>query len=209
MSINEVIIHIVFYVFAISVVLSGVMVITSRNTVRSVLFLVLTFVGAAGLWMLLEAEFLSLILVLVYVGAVMTLFLFVVMMLNADEAAEVKRHWKKYMPFAVVIILMLILMLLLVVGPEHFGLAHYTQPALVDNQYSNTASLGTMLYVHDVIPFEVAGVLLLVAMIAAISLTHRPPQNRKSQNISDQLLVKPKDRIRIVKMKSSNEEDRS
>ena len=191
----------VFYVFAAVLVFSAIMVITRRNPVHSVLFLVLAFFNAAGLWMLLEAEFLAITLVLVYVGAVMVLFLFVVMMLDI-EIAELRASFIKYMPIGVLIGLLMIVELLLVVGPEHFGLDKYAAPAKHAADYSNTNELGEMLYTNYLYPFEIAAVILLVAIVAAISLTLRRRPETRYQDPASQVVVKKKDRLKIVKMEA-------
>ncbi len=191
----------VFYVFAAVLVFSATMVITRRNPVHSVLFLVLAFFNAAGLWMLLEAEFLALTLVLVYVGAVMVLFLFVVMMLDI-EIAELRASFIRYMPIGILIGLLMIVELLLVVGPQHFGLDKYAAPARHAADYSNTRELGEMLYTNYLYPFEIAAVILLVAIVAAISLTLRRRPETRYQDPSSQVVVKKKDRLKIVKMEA-------
>ena len=191
----------VFYVFAAVLVFAATMVITRRNTVHSVLFLVLAFFNAAGLWMLLEAEFLAITLVLVYVGAVMVLFLFVVMMLDI-EIAELRASFIKYMPIGVLIGLLMIVELLMVVGPKHFGLDKYAAPARHAADYSNTKELGEMLYTNYLYPFEIAAVILLVAIVAAISLTLRRRPETRYQDPAKQVVVKKKDRLKIVKMEA-------
>jgi NADH-quinone oxidoreductase subunit J len=177
------------------------MVITRRNPVHSVLFLVLAFFNAAGLWMLLEAEFLAITLVLVSVGAVMVLFLFVVMMLDI-EIAELRASFIKYMPIGILIGLLMIVELLLVVGPSHFGLDKYAAPARHAADYSNTKELGEMLYTNYLYPFEIAAVILLVAIVAAISLTLRRRPETRYQDPASQVVVKKKDRLKIVKMEA-------
>jgi NADH-quinone oxidoreductase subunit J len=191
----------VFYVFAAVLVFAATMVITRRNPVHSVLFLVLAFFNAAGLWMLLEAEFLAITLVLVYVGAVMVLFLFVVMMLDI-EVAELRASFIKYMPIGILIGLLMIIELLLVVGPKHFGLDKYAAPARHGADYSNTRELGEMLYTNYLYPFEIAAVILLVAIVAAISLTLRRRPDTRYQDPATQVVVKKKDRLKIVKVEA-------
>jgi NADH-quinone oxidoreductase subunit J len=193
--------HIIFYLFATIAVCSAFAVITVRNPVRSVLSLVITFFAMAGIWMLLQAEFLSLILLLVYVGAVMTLFLFVVMMLNID--VENKRPgFVSYLPVGIIIVLLMTGLTIAALGPEYFGLAQMPIPPSHAADYSNTRELGSLLYTEYAYPFEVAGVLLLAAIIAAITLAHRGPVRRKVQNVSQQISVRPQDRVRLVKMPS-------
>ncbi|MFN3234628.1 MAG: NADH-quinone oxidoreductase subunit J [Gammaproteobacteria bacterium] len=203
MSIQSLLLHSIFYGFSAVLLFSAIMVVASNNPVRSVLFLVLAFFASAGLWILLEAEFLALILLLVYVGAVMTLFLFVVMMIDVGNLQTLKRTVKEYIPLAVILVLMIVLMLLLVIGPEYFGLVHVAKPALLPAEYSNVRALGSVLYTHYVYAFEVAAIILLVAMVSAISLTHRPSQNAKKQSPSEQVRVRREDRVRMVKMPSA------
>ncbi|MHB1949343.1 MAG: NADH-quinone oxidoreductase subunit J [Gammaproteobacteria bacterium] len=194
-------IQIIFYLFATVAVAAGVMVVAAKNSVHSVLFLVLAFFAMAGIWILLNAEFLALILVLVYVGAVMTLFLFVVMMLNIDN--EVKREgFVRYFPIAAFIVVLVVGLIVMVVGPERFGLTQAPLPAPFPADYSNTSDLGSVLYTNYAYPFEVAGVLLLTAIIAAITLTHRPPKQRKVQNIAKQIAVKRDQRVKLINMPS-------
>lgn len=189
----------VFYIFSIILLGSGVMVITSRNPVRGVLFLVSAFFASAVLWMLLQSEFLSLVLIFVYVGAVMTLFLFVVMMLNID-LAPLREGFVRFVPQAVIIIALLVILMIYVIGPKDFAGGSYVLPSHSEN-YSNVAQLGDVLYTQYVYPFEIAAVLLLVAIISAISLAFRGKRNSKSQNIMQQISADPKKRIRLVDMK--------
>lgn len=194
-------IQIIFYLFAAIAVISAISVITTRNPVRSVLSLVITFFAMSAIWMLLRAEFLSLILLLVYVGAVMTLFLFVVMMLNINKESR-KRSLIAYWPVGVALTLLITGVLFVNAGPEHFGLTQMPTPAAEPADYSNTREVGMLLFTQYVYAFEVAGVLLLAAMIAAITLAHRAPRKRKIQRPADQVLVRPQDRLRIIKMPS-------
>jgi NADH-quinone oxidoreductase subunit J len=187
-----------FYVFAAIVVAAAGMVVTRRNPVHAVLFLVLAFVASAGLWMLLEAEFLAIVLVLVYVGAVMVLFLFVVMMLDVDVAtlkAQFVRHWWIWLPIA----LLMLAEIFLVVGPGNFGLEQFAKPAPQPAEYGNTAELGMLLYTVYMYPFEIAAVILLVAIVAAIRLTLRRRPDNKYVDPSNQVYVrKGPDRVQIV-----------
>lgn len=192
-------IQIIFYAFAAIAVGSAVSVVTARNPVRSVLSLVVTFFAMSGVWMILHAEFLSLILLLVYVGAVMTLFLFVVMMLNIDRETE-KGAFVKYLPFGVLLVVLLTGVLLVSVGPRYFG--SMEMPPLAGADYSNLTEIGNVLYTDYFFPFEIAGVILLAAIIAAITLTHRGPVRRKVQYESAQVAVQPGSAMRIVKMAS-------
>ena len=190
-----------FYVFAAVLLFAAVMVITRRNPVHSVLFLVLAFFNAAGLWLLAEAEFLAIVLVLVYVGAVMVLFLFVVMMLDIDVAA-MRAGFIRYLPLGALIAAAMLVEMLMVVGPGHFGLDRYAAPAAKPADYSNTAELGEVLYTVYMYPFEIAAVILLVGIIAAISLTLRRRPQTRYQDPSKQVSVKRADRIRLVKMEA-------
>jgi len=195
-------IHMIFYLFAFIAAASAVFVITARNPVRSVLSLVVTFFSMAGVWMILHAEFLSLILILVYVGAVMTLFLFVVMMLNIDR--EQKRSgYVRYLPFGLLIVALLIALMLTTVGSRYFGIERMPAPAPAPVDYSNISQLGALLYTQYVFPFEVAGVILLAAIIASISLTYRGPLRRKVQNPSMQVKANAKQRLRLIDIPSA------
>jgi|SRR5579872_3139946 len=193
--------QIIFYVFAATAVLSALMVIAVKSPVHGVLFLVLTFFASAGIWMLLNAEFLSLILVLVYVGAVMTLFLFVVMMLSM-KIVSAQEGFVRYLPFAALIVLLIVGLIIMAVNPDHFGLANVPLPAAKSSDYSNIADLGSVLYTNYAYPFEIAAVLLLTAIVAAIALTHRKPSGRKSQIASQQIAVRRDQRVRLIKMPS-------
>ncbi|GAB4391670.1 MAG: NADH-quinone oxidoreductase subunit J [Gammaproteobacteria bacterium] len=197
--------HIIFYVFAILAITSAGAVILSNNPVRSALFLVMTFFASAGIWMLAHAEFLALILVLVYVGAVMTLFLFVVMMLNT-EAINIKRQVIKYLPLGILIIGLLVFLTFVAIKPENFGFEHLQALHLPELQQSNVESLGEVLYTQYALPFEVAAVLLLIAIISAISLAFRGSRECKSQDAVRQIRVRRADRVRLVKMKSESED---
>lgn len=183
-----------FYIFSLFLILSSLMVIVARNPVHSILLLVFSFFTAAPLWLMLQAEFLALILVLVYVGAVMTLFLFVVMMLNLDTTPG-KAGYVRYLPFGIIIIAFIVAGILYIIGPSYFNLA---PPSSIAN-YNNAKDIGSVLYTLYIYPFELAAVLLLVAIIAAISLSLRKPRSKK-QNISDQLHAIPKNRLQLMKM---------
>lgn len=195
------VIQIIFYAFSAVAILSGMMVVVSNNPVRGALYLVLTFFAMSGIWLLLHAEFLALILVLVYVGAVMTLFLFVVMMLQVN-VVNVFEGFVRYLPFSVLIILLIMGLSIMVVGPSHFGLTEMPAPALKSASYSNLTGLGEVLYTDYLFPFEISAVLLLTAIVAAISLSHRKPKGRKSQVISKQIDIQRKDRVRLLNMPS-------
>ena len=190
---------IIFYIFAAIMVFGASMVITVRNPVRAALFLVLTFFASAAIWILLEAEFLAIVLVLVYVGAVMVLFLFVVMMLDIN-LARLKEGFIHYLPLGIAVAAVMAAMMILMVGPEYFGLDKVAAPARHAADYSNTRELGDLLYTVYVYPFEIAAVILLVAIVAAIALTLRRRPNVKSQRPEEQIAVKRKDRVRMVTM---------
>jgi NADH-quinone oxidoreductase subunit J len=191
----------IFYFFAAILVFAGLRVITARNPVHAALFLVLAFFTAAGLWMLLEAEFLAITLVLVYVGAVMVLFLFVVMMLdiNLDKLRE--GFWD-YLPLAGFVAVLLMIEMALILGSRHFGLDVMGVPAPHAADYSNTKELGRLLYTDYVYAFELAAVILLVAIVAAIALTLRRRKDSKYIDPAEQVRVRRKDRLRIVKMQA-------
>ncbi len=193
----------VFYLFSAILLFAGMRVITARNPVHAALFLVLAFFTAAGLWLLLEAEFLAITLVLVYVGAVMVLFLFVVMMLdiNLDKLRE--GFWD-YLPLAGIVSVLMVLEMVVVLGGKHFGLKQMPAPTARAADYSNTKELGRLLYTEYVYPFEIAAVILLVAIVAAIALTMRRRKNTKYQNPAEQVRVKREDRVRLVSMAADN-----
>lgn len=190
---------IIFYIFALIMIFGATMVITVRNPVKAALFLVLTFFASAAVWMMLEAEFLAIVLVLVYVGAVMVLFLFVVMMLDINMA-RIKEGFIRYLPIGIIVATMMAVIMVLVVGPEYFGQDRVAAPVPHAADYNNTRELGEVLYTVYVYPFEIAAVILLVAIVAAISLTLRRRPNTKYQNPEEQIAVKRKDRVRIVSM---------
>lgn len=193
--------NIVFYVFAAIMVFSAFMVITVKNPVQASLFLVLTFFSCAAIWMLLEAEFLAITLVLVYVGAVMVLFLFVVMMLDIN-VARMRAAFIQYLPVGIAVLVTMAAMMFVVVGADHFGLEQVAAPVRHAADYNNTRELGLVLYTVYVYPFEIAAVILLVAIIAAIALTLRRRPKTKYQNPDLQIAVQRDDRIRMVKMNS-------
>jgi NADH-quinone oxidoreductase subunit J len=192
-----------FYLFAAVAIASAVMVIASRNPVHSVLFLILTFFNAAGLFILLGAEFLAMILVVVYVGAVAVLFLFVVMMLDIDFS-ELREGMLTYAPFGMVVGLILFTELALVLGvwgfsPEAAGAL--AAPAPAASVTTNTEALGQLLYTRYIYYFQAAGLVLLVAMIGAIVLTLRHKEGVKRQNISDQVARGPATAVEVRKVK--------
>ena len=195
-----------FYVFAAILVFAATMVITVRNPVHASLFLVVAFFNSAVLWLLLEAEFLAITLVLVYVGAVMVLFLFVIMMLDIN-IARLREGFAKYLPVAIVVALIMVVEMVFVVGPGNFGLEQFAEPARHAADYSNTKELGSVLYTVYLYPFEIAAAILLVAIIAAISLTLRRRPGTRHQQIEKQVAVRAADRLRVVKMDSEKPEE--
>jgi NADH-quinone oxidoreductase subunit J len=194
-----------FYIFSTILVSAGLGVILLRNPVHAALSLVLAFFTAAGLWLMLRAEFLAITLVLVYVGAVMVLFLFVVMMLDINLDRLREGFWAYLIPGALVGGIMVIEMIL-VLGAKRFGAAALPAPPDPGSQYSNTKALGRVMYTDYVYPFELAAVLLLVAIIAAITLTMRKRKDTRYIDPSDQIAVRREDRIRIVSMPSEKKE---
>jgi len=190
---------IVFYSFAAWIVYSALMVITSKHSVKAALFLVLTFACTSAIWLLLEAEFLALTLIVVYVGAVMVLLLFVVMMMDVDYAA-LRQGFVKKLPLAAVVSLSFFALLYFFITNGHFSAENYAAPVPKGEDYSNIKELGRVLYTDYFIAFEIAGVILLVAIISAIALTFRGRKHRKAQVISKQLAANKKNRLKIVSM---------
>ena len=195
--------QLIFYIFAALLVFAASMVITVRNPVRAALFLVLAFFASAALWLLLEAEFLAITLVLVYVGAVMVLFIFVVMMLDVDLTV-IKEGFAKYLPVGAIVALAMLIGIVLSVGDKSFGLEKVAAPQRHGADYSNTEALGSVLYTDYVYPFEIASVILLVAIVAAIVLTMRPRGSTKTQRPEEQVAVRREDRVRLVQMKAES-----
>lgn len=191
----------IFYFFSCLAILAASQVIVSKNPVKAVLFLVLTFLAIAGLWMLLEAEFLSVILVLVYVGAVMVLFLFVVMMLDIERAA-MREGFRRFVVLGFCVAAIVVLGLVYAVDSKNFGLENITSPIPHSADFSNIKELGILLYTRFLYPFELAGVLLLVAIIAAISLSFRGRRESLAPNPGDQVRVRREDRIRLINLKT-------
>ena len=195
----------VFFLFATITVLAALRVITSRNPVHAALYLVLTFVSAAGIWMLLHAEFLGIVLVMVYVGAVMVLFLFVVMMLDINLDRLREGFWS-ILPLGLLVGLVMLVEMGLVLGGSYFGLDAMPEPPAPEPGFSNTRELGRLLYTEYVYPFELASIVLLLAMIAAVALTLRQRRTTKYVNPSEQVAVKRSDRVRIVSMPVEKEQ---
>ena len=190
---------ILFYLFSLVLIGAAAGVVFSRNPVHAVMFLVLTFFQSACLWLLVEAEFLAIVLVLVYVGAVMVLFLFVVMMLDI-KVEEVQRNLTRYAPLALVVALVMTIELIQLIWLRSQGAGAATGFVPYPEGYSNTKALGSVLYTEHVYAFEIAAVVLLLAIVAAITLTMRKRPGLKVQNIAKQVAVRAKDRIRVVKM---------
>ncbi len=193
---------ILFYVFSAILIAAAVAVVSIRNAVHAALFLVLVFFTSAMLWVLLEAEFLALTLILVYVGAVMVLFLFVVMMLDVNLTV-LREGFARYLPVGILVAVVMAIEMIIVVGPNHFGLDIVTAPVAHAADYSNTKALGSVLYTEYVYSFEIASVILLVAIIAAIGLTLRKRIDSKYQDPAQQVTVARKNRVRMVDLKDS------
>jgi NADH-quinone oxidoreductase subunit J len=190
----------IFYSFSAILLFAALRVITSRNPVHAALFLVLAFFTSAGIWIQLRAEFLAIALVLVYVGAVMVLFLFVVMMLDINLTRLRAGFWS-YLPLGALVALLLVAeMALLLVANGYFTLDSMPQPPPVPEGYSNTKELGRLIYTEYVYPFEIAAVILLVAIVAAIALTLRKRKDSKYIDAGRQINVRREDRVRIVSM---------
>jgi NADH-quinone oxidoreductase subunit J len=194
----------IFYVFAALAVFAAVRVVTARNPVSAVLFLVLTFFNVAGIWLLLQAEFLAIALIMVYVGAVMVLFLFVVMMLDINIERMRAGFWN-YLPLGLTIGLLMVAEMAMVLSGKYFGLAALPNQVMPAD-YSNTKELGRLLFTDYVYPFELASVVLLVGIVAAVMLTLRHRTDVKHLDPSRQVAVKASDRLRIVKMASEKEQ---
>lgn len=192
--------QILFYAFAAVLVVAALGVITARNPVHAALFLVFAFFNSAVLWLLMEAEFLAIVLMLVYVGAVMVLFLFVVMMLDVN-LAQMKEGFTRYAPLGILIAVLVVVEIGSVVWVKQLGGEATTAAAsMAVAGYSNTQALGELLYTKYLYPFELAAVLLLLAIVAAIVLTMRQRAGLKFQDVGAQVAVRAKDRVRIVKM---------
>jgi NADH-quinone oxidoreductase subunit J len=196
---------ILFYCFATILIGAAMGVIFSRNPVHAVMFLVLAFFESAMLWLLIEAEFLAIVLVLVYVGAVMVLFLFVVMMLDIDVERD-KAQYARYLPLGLIIAGLMIVELMQIIWWRSTDGGVSGGFASTPEGYSNTEALGAVLYTEHVYAFEIAAVVLLLAIVAAITLTMRKRPGLKQQNIAAQVAVRASDRIRIVKMDSESQE---
>jgi NADH-quinone oxidoreductase subunit J len=197
--------EIVFYSFSAILVFASLGVIMSRNPVHAALWLVLAFCTSAALWVQLEAEFLAITLVLVYVGAVMVLFLFVVMMLDINLARLREGFWS-YLPLGAFVALLLVAEMVLVLGGRYAGFYDMAAPPPLAPGYSNTKELGRLIYTEFVYPFEIAAVILLVAIVAAISLTLRGRKPSKYIDPAQQIKVRREDRVRLVSMPAEKKE---
>jgi NADH-quinone oxidoreductase subunit J len=193
------IVNVLFYVFGAVLIATALGVITARNPVHCALFLVAAFLNSAVIWLLLEAEFLAVTLIVVYVGAVMVLWLFVVMMMDVD-VAKLRQGFTRYAPLGALIALIVVAQIGMVVYVKQLGLDLSGVPAPKPEGYSNTLELGRLLYTEFLYPFEIAAVILLVAIVAAITLTMRERPGQKVQDVSRQVAVRAKDRVRVVKM---------
>jgi NADH-quinone oxidoreductase subunit J len=196
---------VLFYVFALCMLGAAMGVVFARNPVHSVMFLVLTFFQSALLWLLAEAEFLAIVLVLVYVGAVMVLFLFVVMMLDVNIEAA-KRGIARYAWLGIGVALLMAIELVQLIWLRSQGVASTGGFVATPEGYSNTKALGAVLYTEHVYAFEIAAVILLLAIVAAITLTMRKRPGIKVQDIAAQVAVRAKDRVRVVKMDSEKKQ---
>lgn len=193
----------IFYLLGAMAVISGLMVITVRNPVKAALWLVLAFISTAGVWIMAQAEFLGLVLILVYVGAVMVLFLFVVMMLDIN-LAQLKEGFTRYLPLGAIAAVATFAMMYMVLGPAHFGLEVTGAPIQHPADYSNTKAIAVPLYTTHAYAFVLAAVLLLVGIVAAIALTlrRRAPREVLYQDIDKQNKTSAKDRLTLVTMEA-------
>ncbi|MFP4648011.1 MAG: NADH-quinone oxidoreductase subunit J [Halorhodospira sp.] len=198
--------QVIFYVFAAVLLFAATMVISVRNPVHAALFLVLAFFNAAVLWVLAGAEFLGIALVVVYVGAVMVLFLFVLMMLDIN-AAPLREGFARYLPVGLLVAALMVLQLAAVILSERVDLISGTLPAPAADA-NNIEAIGGLLYTVYVYPFEIAAVILLVAIVASITLTLRRREGTHKQDVARQLSVKKDDRLRLVRMRSARRKDR-
>jgi NADH-quinone oxidoreductase subunit J len=196
----------VFYFLAAILLFASVRVITAKNPVHAAMFLVLAFFSAAGVWLLLEAEFLAITLVLVYVGAVMVLFLFVVMMLDINIEQMHKGFWSN-LPLAATVAIVMVFEMVAVFSTSNVNIDKLVAPQAHAAGYSNTKELGRLLYTDYVYPFEIAAVILLVAIVAAIALTMRKRKDTKYQNPGEQVKVRRQDRVRVIPMRTSRRVD--
>ncbi|WP_300317079.1 NADH-quinone oxidoreductase subunit J [Accumulibacter sp.] len=188
----------VFYFFSAILVFAGLRVITSRNPVHAALFLVLAFFSASGVWMLLQAEFLAIALILIYVGAVMVLFLFVVMLLDINLDRLREGFWS-YLPLGSIIALLMVAEMAVVLGGNYLGLFESSVPQ-ASADASNVQAVGRLIFTEYVYPFELASVILLVGIVAAVALTQRGKRKNKAVSPSQQVFVKARDRVTVLQM---------
>lgn len=196
---------VLFYVFAAVLVCSAASVVFVRNSVRAALFLILSFFTSAMLWMLIDAEFLSIALILVYVGAVMVLFLFVIMMLDINYE-KTNERFGRHLPVGLLVAGVMLAEIVLIVGPSRFGLEEVSSPERLPQGHSNTKEIARVLYTDYVYAFEIAAVILLVGIVAAITLTARTRTDVKKLDPSKQIAVNKADRIRVVDLKQEPSE---
>lgn len=197
--------QLIFYIFAGLLIFSAVMVITVRNPVFAALFLVASFFSSAAIWLILQAEFLAIALVLVYVGAVMVLFLFVVMMLDIN-ISRMREGFASYLPVGILVAILMVIAMGVIVGSGYFRTEELDNiTAQMPVATGNTALLGQTLYTHYLYPFEIAGAILLVAIIAAIALTMRKPRSTKTQQPSMQVQVRKEQRLKIIKLRADEQ----
>ena len=194
--------ELIFYSFSSVLICSSLAVVLFRNPVYSAVSLILSFITSGFLWLLLEAEFLAIVLILVYVGAVMVLFLFVIMMLNINEERE-KSSFNSVAPFAVFIGLIIVAELITIIWINSSQFSNTPAVIQQSSQMGNTLLLGTELFTNYILDFEIAGFILLLAIIVAISLTLRPRKNLKTQVASEQINVDPKKRIKLIDLKDT------
>ena len=194
--------ELIFYSFSSVLICSSLAVVLFRNPVYSAVSLILSFITSGFLWLLLEAEFLAIVLILVYVGAVMVLFLFVIMMLNINEEKE-KLSFNSIDPFAVFIGLIIVIELITIIWINSSQFSNSSTVIQQSSQMGNTLLLGTELFTNYILDFEIAGFILLLAIIVAISLTLRPRKNLKTQVTSEQVNVDPKKRMKLIDMKET------
>lgn len=198
--------ELIFYTFALVLLFAAFGVILARNPVHAALFLILAFFSSAGIWLLLEAEFLGIALVLVYVGAVMVLFLFVVMMLDIN-VATLRAGYARYAPLGALVAVVMVVEIGYVIWAKKLGLNFIVGPVPRPANYNNTRELGEQLYTYYFYPFEIAAVILLVGIVAAIALTMRRREGTRSQDPAKQVRVRRQDRVRIVKMPAERKPD--
>jgi NADH-quinone oxidoreductase subunit J len=194
----------VFYFLSTIMVFASLRVVTARNPVHAALFLVLAFFTASGVWLLLQAEFLAISLVLVYVGAVMVLFLFVVMMLDINIDRLREGFWS-YLPLGSIIALLMVLEMGVIIGGSYFDILEINVPQTAAGE-SNVQAIGRLMFTDYVYPFELASVILLVGIVSAVALTLREKRKTKSVSPSTQVFVKAKDRVRVLQMPSEKRE---